>query len=162
MPQHLALSFGPDARERLSEATRPGREGALAALESFYFAFNHRDLDVFRRVWTTHPLAQLNNPLGGVLRGGEAIAALYDKVFTGPARVTVTFGDIVEYTGDDHALFAGRETGEYRVGDAPAVPLAIRTSRYFRYEEGRWAQVHHHGSIDDAGALAAYQAAIRG
>ncbi|MFD9892679.1 YybH family protein [Amycolatopsis sp. NPDC059027] len=162
MPQQLALSFGPDARELLSEATQPGRAGALAALESFYFAFNHRDLDVFRRVWTTHPLAQLNNPLGGILRGGEAITALYDKVFTGPARVTVTFGDIVEYVGDDHALFAGRETGEYRVGDTPAVPLAIRTSRYFRYEEGHWAQVHHHGSIDDAAALAAYQEAIRG
>ncbi|MFJ8818606.1 YybH family protein [Amycolatopsis thermoflava] len=161
MTRRLAAAFGPDSRNRLDAATAPGIEGALAALETFYFAFNQRDSDVFARVWTQDALAQLNNPLGGILRGGEAISALYDKVFHGPARVTVTFGDIVEYAGDGHALFAGRETGSYVV-DGREVPLRIRTSRYFRYEDGRWAQFHHHGSIDDAAELAAYQAAIRG
>ncbi|WP_020421304.1 nuclear transport factor 2 family protein [Amycolatopsis sp. ATCC 39116] len=161
MTRRLAATFGPDSRNRLDAATGPGIEGALAALETFYFAFNQRDSDVFARVWTQDALAQLNNPLGGILRGGEAISALYDKVFHGPARVTVTFGDIVEYAGDGHALFAGRETGSYVV-DGREVPLRIRTSRYFRYEDGRWAQYHHHGSIDDAAELAAYQSAIRG
>ncbi|MGI6876561.1 YybH family protein [Amycolatopsis sp. 3B14] len=161
MTRRLAATFGPDSRNRLDAATAPGIEGALAALETFYFAFNQRDSDVFARVWTQDALAQLNNPLGGILRGGEAISALYDKVFHGPARVTVTFGDVVEYAGDEHALFAGRETGSYVV-DGREVPLRIRTSRYFRYEDGRWAQFHHHGSIDDAAELAAYQAAIRG
>ncbi|MGW4592793.1 YybH family protein [Amycolatopsis thermoflava] len=161
MTRRLAATFGPDSRNRLDVATAPGIEGALAALETFYFAFNQRDSDVFARVWTQDALAQLNNPLGGILRGGEAISALYDKVFHGPARVTVTFGDVVEYAGDGHALFAGRETGSYVV-DGREVPLRIRTSRYFRYEDGRWAQFHHHGSIDDAAELAAYQAAIRG
>ncbi|WP_431918688.1 YybH family protein [Amycolatopsis tucumanensis] len=161
MTRHLAATFGPDSRNRLDAATAPGIEGALAALETFYFAFNQRDSDVFARVWTQDALAQLNNPLGGILRGGEAISALYDKVFHGPARVTVTFGDVVEYAGNGHALFAGRETGSYVV-DGREVPLRIRTSRYFRYEDGRWAQFHHHGSIDDAAELAAYQSAIRG
>lgn len=161
MTRRLAATFGPDSRNRLDAATAPGIEGALAALETFYFAFNQRDSEVFARVWTDDALAQLNNPLGGILRGGTDIAALYDKVFHGPARVTVTFGDVVEYAGDGHALFAGRETGSYVV-DGREVPLRIRTSRYFRYEDGRWAQFHHHGSIDDAAELAAYQAAIRG
>ncbi|GHF28266.1 hypothetical protein GCM10017786_72940 [Amycolatopsis deserti] len=161
MTRRLAATFGPDSRNRLDAATAPGIEGALAALETFYFAFNQRDSEVFARVWTDDALAQLNNPLGGILRGGTDIAALYDKVFHGPARVTVTFGDIVEYTGDGHALFAGRETGSYVV-DGREVPLRIRTSRYFRYSGGRWAQFHHHGSIDDAAELAAYQAAVRG
>jgi hypothetical protein len=160
VPRHLDATFGPGARNRLDEASWPGREGALAALESFYYAFNQRDLDVFRQVWTSDPLAQLNNPLGGILRGGDAITALYERVFHGPARVTVTLSDIVEYSGEDHAVFAGRETGEYRVTET--VPLSIRTTRFFAYENGRWVQVHHHGSIDDADALAAYQAAIRG
>jgi limonene-1,2-epoxide hydrolase len=160
MPRHLGETYGTDARNRLDEATNPGREGAVAALESFYYAFNQRDLAVFRQVWTTDPLAQLNNPLGGILRGGDAITALYERVFHGPARVTVTLGDIVEYSGEGQAVFAGRETGEYRVTEP--VPLSIRTTRFFAYEAGRWVQVHHHGSIDDAEALAAYQAAIRG
>jgi hypothetical protein len=57
-------------------------------------------------------------------------------------------------------VFAGRETGEYTVTET--VPLSIRTTRFFTYEDGRWVQVHHHGSIDNAEALAAYQQAIRG
>jgi hypothetical protein len=69
-------------------------------------------------------------------------------------------GDIVEYSGEGHAVFAGRETGEYRVTET--VALTIRTTRFFAYEDGRWVQVHHHGSIDDADELAAYQKAIRG
>ncbi|MEU0534588.1 hypothetical protein [Amycolatopsis tolypomycina] len=86
MPRHLDVTFGPDARNRLDEAAEPRREGALAALESFYYAFNQRDLDAFRRVWTTDPLAQLNNPLGGILRGGEAITealAAYQRAIRG-------------------------------------------------------------------------------
>ncbi|WP_027940698.1 YybH family protein [Amycolatopsis taiwanensis] len=162
MTRHLDLSFGPESRNRLDAAGEPGIDGALAALESFYFAFNNADLDAFGRVWTTHPLAQLNNPLGGILRGGSAITALYDRVFHGPARVTVTFGDIVEYASEGHAIFAGRETGGYSVDGSETVPLSIRTTRYFRYEDGRWSQFHHHGSIDDAAALAAYQSAISG
>ncbi|MDO0937566.1 nuclear transport factor 2 family protein [Streptomyces sp. DG2A-72] len=162
MTQQLDVSFGPASRNRLNEAASPGADGALAALETFYFAFNTRNLDVFAQVWSKDPLAQLNNPLGGILRGGEAITALYDRVFHGHALVTVTFGDVVEYADATHVLFAGRETGEYSVADGQVVPLSIRTSRYFRYEGGRWSQFHHHGSIDDADALAAYQAAIRG
>lgn len=162
MTRQLDISFGPASRNRLDKAVSPGIDGALAALETFYFALNNRNLDVFAQVWTEDPLAQLNNPLGGILRGGDAITALYDRVFHGPALVTATLGDIVEYADDTHALFAGRETGEYTVDGGRAVPLSIRTSRYFRYQAGRWYQFHHHGSIDNADALAAYQAAIRG
>ncbi|MGA5823915.1 YybH family protein [Kitasatospora sp. NPDC094028] len=155
------ISFGPDSRNRLQQAADPSPQGALAALESFYYALNHRDLDALRATWTTGPLAQLNNPLGGILRGGPAIAALYEKVFAGSANVRVTFGDVLTYTGPDHAVFAGRETGTYTAPDGTTAPLHIRTSRYFRYEDGSWRQHHHHGSIDDPAALRAYQDAVR-
>ena len=160
MIQHSDRTYGSDARDRLAEATDPSADGARAALESFYYALNSRDGTALRGDWTQHPLAQLNNPLGGILRGGAAIADLYDRIFTGPVRVQVTFGDIVEYMGDDHAVFAGRETGTYAGSDGPPVPLEIRTTRYFRYEQGRWQQCHHHGSIDEPAALGAYQGAV--
>ncbi|UQS25550.1 hypothetical protein L1857_23410 [Amycolatopsis thermalba] len=85
---------------------------------------------------------------------------MYDKVFHGPARVTVAFGDVVEYAGDGHALFAGRD-GVLRRGrrrGAPADPheplLPVRRRPL--------AQFHHHSRTDDADEPAAYQAAIRG
>lgn len=162
----LDATFGRDAEDRLAAAADPGPDGALAALETFYHAFNRRDADLLRAVWAAGPLIQLNNPLGGILRGIDPIAALYDRVFTGPARVWVEFHDIAAFEAPAMVAFAGRERGEFRVGDA-VVPLAIRTSRVFAHgawDGGapRWAQVHHHGSIDDPEALAAYQRAVRG
>lgn len=112
-----------------------------------------------------HELAQLNNPVGGILRGGHAIVDLYaTKIFHGRVKVAVEFGDFVEYLGDEHALFAGREKGAYVVDDGEPRALSIRTSRYFRYDRGagRWLQFHHHGSIDDAQVLAEYQRALLG
>jgi ketosteroid isomerase-like protein len=158
--RHTDPQYGPDARNRLAEAADPSADGAHAALETFYYALNHRDAEALSGDWSGHPLAQLNNPLGGVLRGGAAISELYAKIFEGAVRVEVVFGDVVEYLGPDHAVFAGRETGTYTLSDGAAVPLHIRTTRYFRYEEGSWRQFHHHGSIDDAQALGAYQEAV--
>ena len=158
---HLTLTFGPASRNLLDEATDPGREGALAALESFYYALNNRDADTLARVWSDNDLVQLNNPVGGILRGRTAIVELYQRVFDSPAKLEITFGDIVEYLGPNHAVFAGRETGTFTAPDGTRVPLSIRTTRYFGHLDGRWGQLHHHGSIDDPDALRAYQAAIR-
>ncbi|MBO0840374.1 MAG: nuclear transport factor 2 family protein [Sciscionella sp.] len=108
------------------------------------YALNSADGQALRQVWATDALAQLNNPVGGVLRGEDI--ALYDAIFAG-ARPRVTFGDVIEYAGDAHVVFAGRETGSYCDGDRE-VPLSIRTTRYFRYQYGNWRQYHHHGSID--------------
>ncbi|MCK7624310.1 nuclear transport factor 2 family protein [Streptomyces sp. RS10V-4] len=162
MIEHTDLAYGPASRNRLDETGDPSADGALAALESFYYALNHRDITALRADWTSDPLAQLNNPVGGILRGGDLIADLYEKIFAGSLNVTVTFGDVVAYVGERHAVFAGRERGHYVAPDGGRVPLEIRTSRYFRYEDGRWSQYHHHGSIDDPDALRAYQRAVRG
>jgi hypothetical protein len=161
MIQLATYTYGPESQDRLDEAGAPTADGARAALESFYYALNQRDGEVLAGVWADHPLVQLNNPVGGILRGRDGISALYDKIFRGPLRLQVTFGDIAEYLGDDHAVFAGRETGAYRTAEGE-VPLAIRTTRYFAYTDRGWRQLHHHGSIDDPAALAAYQQAVQG
>lgn len=162
MIQLVNTRYGPQARNRLDETAAATADGARAALESFYYALNQRDRDALREVWAMDPLAQLNNPLGGILRGGDAVAELYDRIFTGPVVVQVTLNDIVEYLGPEHAVFAGRETGTYTRPDGTVTPLEIRTSRYFRYHDGRWRQYHHHGSIDDPEALDAYRRSIAG
>ncbi|MDH5527461.1 MAG: nuclear transport factor 2 family protein [Nitrospirota bacterium] len=157
--------FGREAANRLKDAAAPGLDGALAALESFYHAFNRRDDTLLAAVWADAPLVQLNNPLGGILRGIGPITELYARVFHGPARVWVAFSDVVAFEGGDMIAFAGRETGEFVLGET-VIPLHIRTSRVFARVEGEttrcWRQVHHHGSIDDAGLLGRYQRAVRG
>lgn len=60
--EKTSISFGPESQNRLREAGDPSGTGAEAALETFYYALNNRDLDVLRADWANSPLAQLNNP----------------------------------------------------------------------------------------------------
>lgn len=154
---------GRDARNRLEEAHQPGEAGATAALECFYYAFNQRSLAVFDAIWAEDDQIQLNNPLGGIMRGHRPIRDLYERIFSGPAEVWVEFYDFVTYLSENMAIFAGRERGEFTL-NGRTVPLAIRTTRVFQYVGPAvgWRQVHHHGSIDDPEALRVYQAAVAG
>ncbi len=142
-------------------ALLPSTEGARALVESFYYAFNQRDMQVFSRVWADDTLIQLNNPLGGILRGYEPIATLYQNLFRGPASVWVELSDIVEFQTPEMVVFAGRETGEFSKG-GKTVSLAIRTSRIVQWMGAGvgWKQTHHHGSIDNAALLAEYRQAV--
>ena len=134
-------------------------DGALAALESFYFAFNNADLDVFGQVWVAHDLIRLKNPLGGILEGIDPITDLYAGIFNGPAAVWVEFHDIVAYDAGDAVVFSGREGGEFAKAGV-TVPLDIRTTRVLHYVQGRWGQIHHHGSITDADLMTTYRNAV--
>ncbi|GAB3798337.1 nuclear transport factor 2 family protein [Humibacter antri] len=154
--------FGPNARNRTQEMNDPSASGAVAALETFYYALNQRDAEAMAAVWSRDGLAQLNNPVGGILRGGENAVAFYARIFASGMHLEVTFGDAITYLHPGSAVFAGTETGTYSASDAPTAPLKIRTSRFFGFDgnAGRWAQLHHHGSIDDVAALRAYQLAV--
>jgi len=159
---HLTQTFGPSADNRLAESVSMRIDGAVASLETFYYALNGRDLTVFKAIWYDDRLVQLDNPVGGTVRGLEPTTSLYEAIFNGPVRVTAELGDVVQYASNDVVIFAGRERGAYE-HEGARVPLDIRTSRMFGYasHQRAWRQIHHHGSIDDAEALAAYQQAVR-
>ena len=156
-------------RDRLAEASAPGIEGARAALETFYYAFNTRSLDLVRQVWADDPLVQLDTPVAGIVRGGADIAALYARGFSGPLRIQSALEDIVAYVTPELVVFTGRERGTY-TPDGERKPVSelpeIRTTCIcvFRFvtTQGGWRQVYHHVSIDDADQLARYQRAVRG
>jgi len=132
----------------------------LRALSEFYDAFNSRNLQKIAENWVQTDEIVMDNPLGGVKRGWDEIKTAYERIFSGPARVYVEFYDYTIHETGELFYAVGRERGEFRIGDT-IVPLAIRTTRIFRVIEGRWRQVHHHGSIEDAELLARYQAAVK-
>ncbi len=131
----------------------------LAALAAFYAAFNRRDLEKMAQVWAHSDEAVLDNPVGGVRRGWDAIRAVYAGIFNSPAEVSVEFFDYSLHENGDLFYVVGRERGEFRLGET-RIPLAIRTTRIFKRIDGRWQQIHHHGSFDDPQMLAAYQRAV--
>jgi ketosteroid isomerase-like protein len=133
----------------------------LGALAEFYRAFNSRDLALMERNWESSAEAAMDNPLGGIKRGWPEIRAVYERIFKGPARVYVEFGDYTLHVANDVFWAVGRERGRFE-REGKALDLAIRTSRVFRRDAaGRWRQVHHHGSIEEPQLLAAYQQAVR-
>ena len=159
-------------RNLLAESAAPGVEGARAALETFYYAFNTRSVDLYQRIWADDPLVQVGSPVGGVVRGSAAIATLAARVFSGSLRVQTVFEDIVAYVTPDMVVFTGSEHGAYTqdgerhdsAREAKSELPAIRSICIFRFiaEQGGWRQVYHHVSFDDADQLARYQRAVRG
>lgn len=160
-PRTLDTTFGPTARDRRPETRDRGDAGAIAALETFYFAFHARSLEALLGVWAPSELVTLKNPVGGVVRGFEGIRRVYERILAGTARVRVELHDVVADTSPEAAIFSGRERGTLEKGDL-RLELAIRTSRVFRFlgADLGWRQVHHHGSIDDPVLLERYQRAL--
>lgn len=136
-------------------------EGALDALIDFYRAFNGRDLDALAANWADGDAPSMDNPIGGIRRGWPAIREGYSRLFGGPAAVSVTFHDFTCQGGSDWQLFVGREKGICRTPQV-TLDLRIRTTRWFVKSDGRWRQLHHHGSIEEPALLADYQRAIFG
>jgi ketosteroid isomerase-like protein len=131
----------------------------VGALAEFYRAFNGRDLALMERNWDSSDEASMDNPLGGIRRGWNEIRKVYERIFSGKATVKVEFYDYVIHRFSDTFLAVGRERGTLNTQDA-SLDLKIRTSRWFRMIDGRWRQVHHHGSIEDADLLVRYQAMV--
>lgn len=155
----------PDMSNLLSIVT--GREPtcgngqAIDALIEFYHAFNTRDLDALARNWEEGEEPSMDNPIGGIRRGWPTIRGGYERLFLGPARVNVEFYDFSSQGGQDYQLFVGRERGTCETSTSK-LDLRIRTSRLFVRRDGRWRQLHHHGSIEEPKLLADYQQMIFG
>ena len=128
-------------------------------MAEFYAAFNNRDLERMAQNWADTDDVVMNNPVGGITRGWEEIRTVYERIFGGRARVRVEFYDYTVHEADEVGYAVGRERGELRRGDE-VLSLAIRTTRVYRRMAGRWRQVHHHGSMDNAEMLAQYQRAV--
>ena len=150
---------------RLTEITgheaRSGRGDALDALIDFYCAFNARDLDGLAANWEQGDAPSMDNPMGGIRRGWKAISEGYMKLFGGSAIVQVTLHDFTSQGGDDWHLFVGREIGTCTTPDKK-MDVRFRTTRWFTRRGDPWRQLHHHGSIEEAGMLAAYQKIVLG
>lgn len=129
------------------------------ALVQFYCAFNHGGLAMMESNWANTDEIVMDNPLGGIKRGWGEIYGVYERIFSGPAKVYVEYHDYTIHQTQEMFYAVGRERGYFRQS-GKELNLAIRTSRIFRKCDGRWRQVHHHGSIDDPRLLEQYQSAV--
>ena len=137
-------------REELGDLSRP-----LQALAQFYKALNARDLVMMEQNWDSSSEAAMDNPLGGIKRGWSEIRQTYERLFRTPGTYSFEFWDYTLHQSGDVFWVVGRERGRLAERDW-TLELAIRTTRLFRRTDGRWRQIHHHGSIEDPDMLARY------
>lgn len=143
-------------KEELGDLSRPEQ-----VLAQFYRSLNSRDLQMMQQNWENSEEAAMDNPLGGIKRGWEQIGEVYAKLFQTPAQYHFEFWDYTVHNAGDVFWVVGRERGWLEL-KGKRLNLAIRTTRIFRRAEGRWRQIHHHGSIEDPSMLQAYQDAVLG
>lgn len=151
----------PEQKPVTGKEDKTGLSLPHQALVDFYHAFNSSDLEIMSRNWAQSEHISMDNPVGGIKRGWNEIREVYDRIFNGPAEVYVEFYDYTLHEAGEIFFVVGRERGQFRVGEK-VIQLAIRTSRTYQLIDGRWLQVHHHGSIDNPVLLAEYQQAVRG
>ncbi len=154
-------------RNMLADAAKPGIEGARAALETFYYAFNTRSPDLYRHIWADGPLVQLYSPVAGLVRGSATIAALSERMLSAPARTQTVVEEIVAYTTPELVVFTERELGTVTHDGEPEATSQLAEGHsicVFRFiaEQGGWRLIYRHVSLDDADQLARYRRAVRG
>ena len=142
-------------REKRGTLTAPAE-----ALAQFYRAFNGRDLALMEENWDPSEEAAMANPLGSIKRGWTEIREVYRRIFEGRAKVRVEFHDYTLMVVGDVFWAIGRERGVFET-ESRTLELAIRTTRVFRRVNGRWRQIHRHGSIEPPELLDAYQRSVR-
>jgi ketosteroid isomerase-like protein len=141
--------------EELGDLSQPQQ-----ALAQFYRAFNTRDLKMMDENFAHSDEVAIDNPLGGIRRGADEPHKMYEGVFKSPADVHVEFWDYTIHRAGDVFWAVGRERGTYLDGEI-VKNLNVRTTRIFQLINGRWRQMHHHGSIEDAKLLGDYQSVVR-
>jgi ketosteroid isomerase-like protein len=141
--------------------TRDHLSAPMRALSDFYQALNGRDFQKMAENWAHTDESVMDNPLGGIKRGWEEIRAVYKQIFDSRSQYHFEFFDYSFHQFGEIFYVVGRERGEFGIGGM-VLNMAIRTTRIFRLIDGRWQQVHHHGSIEDSDLLSKYQKAVRG
>ena len=133
--------------EDLRDLTHPRH-----ALTQFYRAFNTRDIMLMRQNWSPFDDVSMNNPLGGIKHGWPEIRRVYERLFSGPIRLTVELYNYSLHVSGEIFYAVGRERGRLETPTTVS-ELSFRTTRIFRLLDHHWRQVHHHGSIDDPSQL---------
>lgn len=139
---------------------RVGMETPYESLVAFYDAFNNRDINLMEQKWANDDNIAMDNPLGGIMRGWKNIKPIYQRIFDGTAKVYVEFYDYTIHETPDMFYAVGRERGSFEA-NGEKITLAIRTSRIFKKLDGKWRQVHHHGTIESTALLKTYQELVK-
>lgn len=118
---------------------------ALAANQAFYRAFEKKDLDAMRSIWSQGTSSVCIHPGGAALRGWEQIETSWQQIFRNTAYMEVEIDVIAADLSGNFAYLVLTENLLQVVRGRRIEAQTIATN-IFELMSGKWYLIHHHGS----------------
>ena len=120
-------------------------ELVMAANESFYKAFNARDLDAMKRIWGSHEKVTCVHPGWEPLSGLEPIIDSWQGIFKNSGNMDIQATDVRVTTSEDLAWVSCVEK-LYTIADHGVLASKVFSTNLFQLSEGNWKMIMHHAS----------------
>jgi ketosteroid isomerase-like protein len=120
-------------------------ELVVAANESFYKAFNARDLDAMKRAWGSHEKITCVHPGWAPLNGIEPIIDSWQGIFKNSGNMDIQITDVRVTMSEGLAWISCIEK-LYTIATNGVLASQVYSTNLFQLSEGDWKMIMHHAS----------------
>ena len=117
----------------------------MEANGNFYNAFNARDLEAMKKVWSSKENITCVHPGWDPLNGFEPIMKSWKGIFKNSGNMNIEASDISVITSEGLALVSCVEK-LYTIATNGVLASEVFSTNIFKLEEGSWKMVMHHAS----------------
>ena len=121
------------------------RKMAKEANEDFYKAFNARDLDSMKKVWSSNENVTCVHPGWNPLNGFEPIMKSWEGIFKNSGNMNIEASNVSVIAAEDLAWVSCVEK-LYTIATNGVLASEVFSTNLFKVEEGTWKMVMHHAS----------------
>ena len=120
-------------------------ESIIAANESFYKAFNARDLDAMKNVWGSYEKVTCVHPGWVPLNGHKPIIDSWEGIFKNSGNMDIQATDVSVTTSEGLAWVSCVEK-LYTIATHGVLASKVFSTNLFQLNEGAWKMIMHHAS----------------
>ena len=120
-------------------------EPAIAVNEKFYKAFNARDLDAMKSVWSYKVNLICVHPGWNPLNGFEPIMESWQGIFKNSGNMDIQVSDVTVTASEDLAWVSCVEK-LYTIASNGVLASKVFSTNLFQLNEGSWKMIMHHAS----------------
>ena len=120
-------------------------EPAIAVNEKFYKAFNARDLDAMKSVWSSQGNLICVHPGWSPLNGVAPSMESWQGIFKNSGNMDIQVSDITVTASEDLAWVSCVEQ-IYTIASNGVLASKVFSTNLFQLNEGSWKMIMHHAS----------------
>ena len=118
---------------------------AREANRNFYKAFNARDLDAMKKVWSSNENVTCVHPGWNPLNGFEPIMKSWEGIFKNSGNMNIEASNVSVIASEGLAWVSCVEK-LYTIATHGVLASEVFSTNLFKLEEGSWKMVIHHAS----------------